>query len=145
MASAVRKFLALSTERQLMVVAAAGLQLAARCVIAAAGLRLALALATRLAASIAPKDVDRDTLAWALAASAARVKGTCLTQAIAARALLADSAVLPKGSAPAFVIGVRRRGGRRCAPEFHAWTEIEGATIPRGTIREAYVPVLVWS
>ena len=66
MASALRKFLALSTERQRIVVAAAGLQLAARCVIAAAGLRLALAAATRLAALIA--------LGLALAATGAALR-----------------------------------------------------------------------
>jgi hypothetical protein len=145
MASAVRKFLALSTDRQRIVVAAAGLQLAVRCAMAAGGLRPALAAATHLAALIAPDDVDRDTLAWALAASAARTKGTCLTQAIAARALLAGSAVLPRGATPALVIGVRRGSERGDAPEFHAWTEIGGATIPRGTIREAYVPLLIWT
>jgi Transglutaminase-like superfamily len=139
------KFLALSSERRRLVVAAAALQVTARCGIAAAGLPQAVAAATRLAALIAPGRVDRDAHAWAVAASAARVGGTCLTQAIAARALLAGSIGTRAGLMAALVIGARRGSGRGRVPEFHAWTEIDGVTVPRGTVPEAYVPLVVLS
>ena len=84
-----------------------------------------------------PAVSDLRVLEWALAASAARIGGTCLTQALAARALGAST------SSPArLVIGVRRTGG---VPEFHAWAEIADAVFPATSDRASFAPVKVWS
>jgi hypothetical protein len=139
MATVVGKFLALSPERRTLVLAAAALQLAARFAIAAAGLPFAVNAAGRLATLFAPPHVALDTLAWALAASALRVRGTCLTQAIAALALRGRPT-----TPDAFVLGVRRSGRPGSIPEFHAWMEIEGVALPCTPGGESYVPMVVW-
>jgi hypothetical protein len=146
----------------MLVAAAALLQVAARGAVVAFGLRRAVALAShvdrlfnRRAAAPGPKGPGlhtKDTwevLRWSLAASAARVSGTCLTQALAARVLLGWYGVPSR-----LVVGVRPRlrssalspsfGGQARHPEFHAWIEGGEICVPAAA-GPAYAPLISWS
>lgn len=120
----------------MLLLAAAALQIGARLVLRTLGLSRAVCLAQGIGArSTCARDLP--TLGWALAAAAPRVGGTCLTQALAARALGASAS-----RAARLVIGVRPGEG---APEFHAWTEISGVSLPATPGRTSFAQMIVWS
>jgi hypothetical protein len=120
--TAARRFLRLPVRAQALLVIAVGLQMAARVLLRVTTVprldRAALALGGHL--RLRPDDAP--LVVWAIAASSPRAGGTCLTQALAARALLAAS-----GCESRLILGVRPALPR---PEFHAWTESPVATIP---------------
>jgi hypothetical protein len=64
------------------------------------------------------------------------VGGTCLTKALAARALA------PASFAP-LTVAVRTDVDARCVPEFHAWTDVSGTIVPPTSV-EQYTPLAVW-
>ncbi len=120
----------------MLLLAAAALQIGARLALRTCGLPLAVQLAQRIAAR-STRARDLRTLGWALAASADHVGGTCLTQALAALALGASAS-----RAARLVIGVRPGAG---APEFHAWTEVSGVSLPATPGRTSFARMIVWS
>jgi hypothetical protein len=115
----------------------AALQILARAALDVASVSRVVSAATWLGGALRCRRIDTETLRWALAATAARTGGTCLTQAIAARIFCGWA--MP-GSV--LIIGVRHVPG---ATAFHAWTEIDGLCIPRAADAESFVPLLVWS
>ena len=129
-------FARLTPRARRTVAAAAVLQVGARMTLAMFGLSATVRIATWLPGR-SPRQIDVLQLRWALAASAARVGGTCLTQAIAARAMGA------RGSASSrLVIGMRPGAA---APEFHAWTEIADVTLPTTLDAETFTRMRVWN
>jgi hypothetical protein len=125
-----------------LLVHAAALQLAARFAVRVVGLSGAVRLAQIISARSTGVD-DLTSLQWALASSARRIGGTCLTQALAARALGASSSREAR-----LVIGVRRGPSAvkgPVAPEFHAWTEIAGVVLPATPDMASFTPVTRWS
>lgn len=128
----------------MLLLAAAALQIGARLVLRTLGLPRAVRVAQWLRGPAkaghyrrAEAAHDLRALRWALAASASRVGGTCLTQAVAALALSA-----PASGAARLVVGVRPGEG---APEFHAWTEISGVSLPATPGRTSFAQMIVWS
>jgi hypothetical protein len=145
----------------MLVAAAALVQVVARVTVIVFGLRRAAASSSVVASAFrrttagpaaGPAEAGPykwDELRWALAASAARVSGTCLTQALAARVLLGWHGVPSR-----LVIGVRQSrlrlpalspsfGGQAQPPEFHAWIESDEICIPAAD--PAYTPLMAWS
>lgn len=130
------RFRALSHRTRVLLLTAAALQIGARLVLAVRGLPQAVRLAQRIGArTVRPRDLP--TLVWALGASAPRVGGTCLTQALAALALGASASRSLR-----LVIGVRPGAG---VPEFHAWAEIEGVMFPATPGLTSFERVTTWS
>ncbi|MCC7417788.1 MAG: lasso peptide biosynthesis B2 protein [Acidobacteria bacterium] len=137
------RLLALPGARRRLVLSAAAVQLGARAALAAFGLPAAVRLARWLGArsSEAP---GVPALAWALSASASRVRGTCLTQALAALALGGPTAAHAR-----LIVGVKRvpDAARRIAGtlEFHAWIEIDGTSLPPTGDAGSFAQLMVWS
>jgi transglutaminase superfamily protein len=117
----------------------AAFQIVARASLNVASVSRVISAATWLGTTWRCRRIDTETLRWALAATAARTGGTCLTQAIAARVFCGWA--VPQRSI--LIIGVRQVPG---AMRFHAWTEIDGVCIPRAAgAAESFVPLKVWS
>jgi hypothetical protein len=131
----VARFFALPGRARALLVAAAAAQLGARLSLRLCGLRFTVRIARGLG-SMSPAVPDLLMLRWALAASAPRVGGTCLTQALSACALGGSASRRPR-----LVIGARPRTG---VPEFHAWTEIAGVTLP-GTPGASFTDLTSWT
>ena len=131
------RFRALPRQTRGLLCLSAAFQIVARAALNVASVSRVVAAATWLGATLRCRRIDTETLRWALAATAARTGGTCLTQAIAARIFCGWA--MP-GSV--LIIGVRHVPG---ATAFHAWTEIDGLCIPRAADAESFVPLLVWS
>jgi hypothetical protein len=94
-----------------------------------------LARLARLCARRASKHMVPDRIAWAVLVVSSYVPGaTCLTQALAAHALLAE-----RGCAARLRIGVAR--GARGRLEAHAWVEAEGRVVIGGPISGRYTPL----
>jgi transglutaminase superfamily protein len=128
--------LSLPRSARRLLLAAAALQILARAAIAVCGLRRTVGAARSLRPT-QRRACDPATLEWALAASARRVGGTCLTQALAASVLAGSRA-----RATALVIGVRPGAG---VPEFHAWIEIDSVPIPSIPAAPPFSRLVVWS
>jgi len=131
------RFRALPRRTRVLLCLSAGLQIVARAALTVATVPRVVFAATWLGARFRRLDTDGETLRWALAAAAARTRGTCLTQAIAARVLCGWAARPSR-----LTIGVRQSPG---ALDFHAWTEINGAALPQTADTASYVPLMVWS
>ena len=130
------RWLSLPRSARRLLIAAAALQILARAAIAICGLRRTVRAARAIRLTRRPA-CDPAALEWALAASARRVGGTCLTQALAASVLAASRA-----RATALVIGVRPGAG---VPEFHAWIEIDGVPLPSAPAAPPFSRLVVWS
>lgn len=137
LATQLARFRALPRQTRVLLCLSAAFQIAARAALNVASVSRVVAAATWLGATLRCRRIDTETLRWALAATAARTGGTCLTQAIAARILCGWA--MPRS---VLIIGVRYVPG---ATAFHAWTEIDGLCIPRGADAKSFVPLMVWS
>ena len=131
------RFWALPRKTRMLLCLSAAFQIAARAALKVASVSRVVSAATWLGAALKCRRIDTDTLRWALAATAARTGGTCLTQAIAARIFCGWA--VPRSM---LIIGVRHVPG---ATDFHAWTEIDGLSVPRAADAESFVPLMVWS
>lgn len=127
----------LPRDRRSLVAVALLLQIGARALVALLPLPRVVALSSRLGAARRARPIDPDALRWALRAAAARAGGSCLTQALAARVLLAWS-----GRPCRLAIGVRRQPG---GPEFHAWADAAELAFPSNPDPAAYAEMAVWS
>lgn len=116
----------------MLLLTTAALQIGAHVVLRAFGLPSAVR-AARLIGSWSRGVDDLRLLEWALAASASRVRGTCLTQALTALAL---------GASTRLVIGARRGAP---IPEFHAWAETRGVALPATPDLATFTPVRIWN
>jgi hypothetical protein len=82
-----------------------------------------------------PSVVAPDRIAWAVVVVSSYVPAaSCLTQALAAQALLAR-----RGCPAQLQIGVAR--GAHGQLEAHAWVEVAGQAILGGSIRDRYIPL----
>lgn len=115
---------------------AAALQVGSRAMVRLWGLPRAVRMA-RWISERSQRGRNLATVGWALAVSAPRIGGTCLTQAVAALALAGSASRQAR-----LVIGVRPAPG---ALEFHAWTEIAGVTFPPTADAASFALVTVWS
>jgi len=93
----------LPRETRILLLLVAVLQIAARAALAVASISRVLSAATWVGATPRYRRIDVETLRWALAATASRTGGTCLTQAIAARVVCGWTV-----SRSILTIGVRR-------------------------------------
>ncbi len=125
----------MTVRRASLVVVSALLHVAAHAALRLATVRLVDRAATALGAAVRLRGLDVPTVAWAVTAAARRVGGTCLTQALVARVLLAWS-----GRASRLVIGVRP--GLSC-PEFHAWADSAAGAIPALGPAHGYEALLI--
>jgi hypothetical protein len=127
---------ALPRQTRVLLCLSAAFQIGARACLNVASVSRVVSAATWLGATLRCRRIDTETLRWALAATATRTGGTCLTQAIAARIFCGavHRSVL--------IIGVRQVPG---AMDFHAWAEIDGVCIPRAAEAASFVPLKVWS
>lgn len=146
------RFRALPPETQLLLLLAALLQAGARAALAIASVPRVVSITTRLGAAFTSRQIEVAALPWVLAASSARVGGSCLTQALAARVLYSWAA-----RPSTLIIGARRlpapleayrpphaSPGTPC-PEFHAWTEVDGVPVTGAADALAFVPLTAWS
>lgn len=148
------RFWRLSRERRVLVVAAALLQLVARAALMVAGLPRAVRAASYVSSvasvfrrTIGPSKAGPhrlENIRWALAVSAARVGGTCLTQAIAARVLIDMPSQLIVGVRTTEDARATRPSAPRSSREFHAWLEAEGLCVPATPVA-GYTPLRSWS
>jgi hypothetical protein len=103
LASTLRRFWALPRATRILLWRVAVVQIAARAALAVASVSDVVSAATWAGATLRGRRIDAETLRWALAATAGRTGGTCLTQAIAARVLCERAP-----SRSILIIGVRR-------------------------------------
>jgi hypothetical protein len=90
----------------------------------------------RLCARRASRHIAAHRIAWAVSVVSSYVPGaTCLTQALAAHALLAERAL-----AGQLRIGVAKGAGGQL--EAHAWVESEGRVVIGGAISGRYTPLM---
>jgi hypothetical protein len=134
--STIRRFARLTREERALVITAALLQVGAHLLLRVWDLRRVDRLAVWLGGRRA-RTASGELLAWALQASAPRVGGTCLTQALAARVLLGWSR-----QPSALVIGAR--AGHE-ALEFHAWTESARMVLPGADRGPSFTRLVTWS
>jgi hypothetical protein len=141
--TAIRRFFRLPRARRRLLISAAVLQIAARVALAVIGPRRAVQSLPVWGVPIArwtrSACADVCGIRWAAAAAAARLGGTCFTQALAARALC-----LAAGRPSRLVVGARLHAGAARRPEFHAWLEAEGASVP-ATPAAAFTTLTSWS
>ena len=128
---------ALPRQTRVLLCLSAAFQIAARVSLNVASVSRVVSAATWVGATWRCRRIDPETLRWALAATAARTGGTCLTQAIATRAFCGWAV-----HRSILIIGVRQVPG---AMDFHAWAEIDGVCIPRAAETASFVPLKVWS
>ena len=128
---------ALPRQARVLLCLSAAFQIGARASLKVASVSRVVSAATWLGATSRCRRIDTETLRWALAATAVRTGGTCLTQAIAAR-IFCSWAI----HRSILIIGVRQVPG---AMDFHAWAEIDGVCIPRAPEAASFVPLKVWS
>jgi hypothetical protein len=132
------KFLALPPSERWLLIQAALLVLAARLGLWLLPFRAVPSVLERLAWLIARRSSMRvapERIAWAVVAVSPYIPlATCLTQALAARALLARL-----GYSALLRIGVARAAHGQIAA--HAWVELDGRAIIGGAISGRYVPL----
>jgi Transglutaminase-like superfamily len=115
-----RRLLALDTSDRILIVRALGWVLLARVGLWFVPFSRLRAVADRVTQGGGPADPRR--IAWAVEAIARRIpRASCLTQALAADAMLRRS-----GRLPDLHIGVAREGS---AFEAHAWLELDGTVL----------------
>ena len=118
----VRRFLALPAAERLLLARALGWVALARGALWLVPFTRLRAAAERIRASGLRRGTDPARIAWAVQAAARAVpRATCLSQALAADAMLRRA-----GRTPALHIGVAKDGP---ALEAHAWLELDGAVL----------------